>query len=65
MALLFIGGETAQLNLQLPAAITGLFQGMLLFFLLAADAFIENRYRFGRSKTMKKHTFPIVSTETA
>jgi len=65
MALLYIGGETAQLNLQLPAAITGLFQGMLLFFLLAADAFIENRYRFGRSKTMKKHTFPIVSTETA
>ncbi len=47
MALLYLGGETAQIEIQLPAAITGLFQGMLLFFLLAADAFIENRYRFG------------------
>jgi len=49
MALLYLGGEAAQIDLQLPAAITGLFQGMLLFFLLAADAFIDNRYRFGRT----------------
>lgn len=48
MALLYLGGEAAQMSLQLPAAITGLFQGMLLFFLLASDAFIDNRYRFGR-----------------
>ncbi len=47
MALLYLGGENVQIQIQLPAAITGLFQGMLLFFLLAADAFIENRYRFG------------------
>lgn len=47
MAVLYLGGEAAQMELQLPAAITGLFQGMLLFFLLAADAFIDNRYRFG------------------
>lgn len=38
---------------------------MLLFFLLAADAFIENRYRFGKSKTMKKNTASLASTETA
>lgn len=65
MALLYIGGETAQLNLQLPSAITGLFQGMLLFFLLAADAFIENRYRFGKSKKIKADHLSSTSTKTA
>ncbi len=36
MSLLYIGGETAQIQMALPAAVTGLFQGMLLFYLLAA-----------------------------
>lgn len=45
MALVYLGGEAAQVSLQLPSAITGLFQGMLLFFLLGADAFIDNRLR--------------------
>lgn len=49
MSLLYIGGETAQIELQLPSAITGLFQGLLLFYLLAADLFIH--YRFKRSIT--------------
>src|SRR5260370_32772519 len=37
MSLLYLGGEAAQMNLALPSAVTGLFQGTLLFFLLAAD----------------------------
>lgn len=45
MALIYLGGEAAQVSLQMPAAITGIFQGMLLFFLLGADAFIDNRLR--------------------
>ena len=45
MALIYLGGEAAQVALQLPAAITGIFQGMLLFFLLGSDAFIDNRLR--------------------
>lgn len=45
MALIYLGGEAAQVSLQLPAAITGMFQGMLLFFLLGADAFIDNKLR--------------------
>ncbi|HEY9103320.1 ABC transporter permease [Chitinimonas sp.] len=45
MALLYLGGESAQVALQTPAAITGLFQGLLLFFLLAADAFVDYRLR--------------------
>jgi simple sugar transport system permease protein len=46
MALLYLGGEAAQLNLNLPAAITGLFQGLLLFILLGTDVFIAYRVRF-------------------
>jgi len=45
MSLLYLGGESAQMELGLPSAITGIFQGVLLFFLLAADLFINFRVR--------------------
>jgi len=45
MSLLYLGGESVQLELQLPAAVTGLFQGLLLFYLLAADLFVGFRLR--------------------
>ena len=45
MSLLYLGGEAAQIDLQLPSSITGLFQGSLLFYLLAADLFISFRLR--------------------
>ena len=47
MALTYIGGELAQLMLGVPAAAIQLFQGMLLFFLLAMDIFTNYRVRFG------------------
>lgn len=43
MALFYIGGEQAQSQLGLPAAITGVFQGVLLFALLACDVLIAYR----------------------
>ncbi len=46
MALLYLGGESGQMNLDLPAAVTGVFQGLLLFYLLAADFLIDYRIRF-------------------
>lgn len=46
MALTYIGGETAQIELGLPLAVTGVFQGMLLFFLLATDVLVHYRFRF-------------------
>ncbi|MEL7282625.1 MAG: ABC transporter permease, partial [Pseudomonadota bacterium] len=49
MALTYIGGEIAQLNLSLPAAAIQMFQGMLLFFLLAVDLF--SNYRVRRKKS--------------
>ncbi|CAN5131318.1 ABC transporter permease [soil metagenome] len=53
MSLLYIGGETAQLELGLPAAVTGLFQGLLLFYLLAADLFIHYRVRRARARIVR------------
>ena len=47
MALTYIGGETAQIELGLPEAVTGLFQGILLFFLLGCDLLSSYRLRFG------------------
>ncbi len=41
MALFYIGGELAQSRLGMPSAITGVFQGILLFSLLACDVLIN------------------------
>jgi simple sugar transport system permease protein len=43
MALFYIGGELAQSRLGLPSALTGVYQGLLLFFLLACDTLILYR----------------------
>jgi general nucleoside transport system permease protein len=51
MALTYIGGETAQIEIGTPAAVTGLFQGILLFFLLASDVLTTYRVRFGSPLT--------------
>ncbi|MBQ4826687.1 ABC transporter permease [Leisingera sp. HS039] len=48
MALTYIGGDIAQSNLQLPAAAIQVFQGMLLFFLLAFD--LLTNFRIALSK---------------
>jgi simple sugar transport system permease protein len=48
MSLLYLGGEAAQIALQVPYAVTSLFQGGLLFCLLASDLFVFYRVRIGR-----------------
>ena len=45
LALSYLGGEQAQIVLGLPKAITGIYQGVLLFFLLAADLLVGYRIR--------------------
>ncbi len=45
MSMFYIGGELAQSRLGLPKSITGVFQGLLLFSLLAADTLIHYRVR--------------------
>lgn len=51
MALTYIGGETAQIELGVPLAATGVFQGMLLFFLLASDFLVHFRFKSTRGFT--------------
>ena len=63
MSLLYLGGESAQMQMALPSAITGLFQGLLLFFLLAADLFIN--FRLKRSKPRAPHNAPVLLKEAA
>ncbi len=46
MSMFYIGGELAQSRLGLPKALTGVFQGLLLFALLACDTFIHQRIRW-------------------
>jgi ABC-type uncharacterized transport system permease subunit len=50
LALSYLGGESAQIELGLPSAVTGIFQGVLLFFLLACDALILYRVRVSESR---------------
>lgn len=51
MALTYLGGDSAQITMNLPNAVTGVFQGMLLFFLLASDVLIRYRIKFGSART--------------
>lgn len=46
MALIYMGGEMAQIYVGLPNAITGVFQGLILFFLLSSDVLIRYRLRW-------------------
>ena len=46
MSMFYIGGELAQSRLGLPKALTGVFQGLLLFTLLACDTLVAYRLRW-------------------
>jgi len=50
LALTYLGGEMAQIEIGTPAAVTGLFQGALLFFLLACDVLTNFRICLGSSQ---------------
>jgi general nucleoside transport system permease protein len=60
MALTYLGGDNAQIEMNLPNAVTGVFQGMLLFFLLACDVLVKYRIRFSTSTPRQ----PAVPTST-
>ena len=53
MSMFYIGGELAQSRLGLPKSLTGVFQGLLLFTLLACDTLIAYRLRWARSPAAK------------
>jgi simple sugar transport system permease protein len=50
MSMFYIGGEMAQSRLGLTKSLTGVFQGLLLFSLLACDTLVNYRLKFKGSK---------------
>jgi general nucleoside transport system permease protein len=50
LALTYLGGDAAQINLGLPNAVTGIFQGILLFYLLGCDILLSNRFRWASTQ---------------
>lgn len=48
MAVTYLGGEAAEITMQLPNAVTAVFQGLLLFFLLGMDVLSTYRFRLRR-----------------
>ena len=53
MSMFYIGGELAQSRLGLPKSLTGVFQGLLLFTLLACDTLMAYRIRFSAPAVLK------------
>ena len=50
MSMFYIGGELAQSRMGLPKSLTGVFQGLLLFTLLACDTLVAYRVRWQRAR---------------
>jgi len=67
MSMFYIGGELAQSRLGLPKSLTGVFQGLLLFTLLACDTLIHYRVRWqaARPAPPKPAAAALVSTAAA
>jgi simple sugar transport system permease protein len=58
LALTFLGGEGAQITLGLPEQMTRVFQGLLLFYVLACDTFILYRLRLRRRPAAAGNVMP-------
>ncbi len=61
MSMFYIGGELAQSRMGLPKSLTGVFQGLLLFTLLACDTLIHYRIRWAPSQPARPRAPPAVA----
>ena len=61
LALSYIGGEAVQVSLNVTDKIASVFQGLLLFFVLACDTLIHHKIRFGQSWPFKRTAVPDVA----
>ena len=52
MSMFYIGGELAQSRLGLPKSLTGVFQGLLLFNLLACDTLMAYRIKLTKAPAL-------------
>jgi ABC-type uncharacterized transport system permease subunit len=46
LAVTYVGGQVAQTTVKIPNSTAGIFQAMMLFFILASDVLVRNRIRF-------------------
>ena len=65
MSMFYIGGELAQSRLGLPKSLTGVFQGLLLFTLLACDTLIHYRVRWKPAHTPAHKPAVVAQTKEA
>jgi general nucleoside transport system permease protein len=65
MSMFYIGGELAQSRLGLPKSLTGVFQGLLLFALLACDTLIHYRVRWKSAPKPLPAAAPLIQAEVA
>ncbi|MBP5988564.1 MAG: ABC transporter permease [Piscinibacter sp.] len=65
MSMFYIGGELAQSRLGLPKSLTGVFQGLLLFTLLACDTLIHYRVRWKPAHTPVHKPAVVAQTKEA
>ncbi|MDP9045505.1 MAG: ABC transporter permease [Pseudomonadota bacterium] len=65
MSMFYIGGELAQSRLGLPKSLTGVFQGLLLFTLLACDTLIVYRIRWRAAPALPRPAPLPVATAVA
>ena len=49
LAVTYVGGQVAQTTVKIPNATAGIFQALMLFFILASDVLVRNRIRIVRS----------------
>lgn len=61
MSMFYIGGELAQSRLGVPKALTGVFQGLLLFTLLACDTLVHYRLGWRHARTRASHAIGTVA----
>lgn len=53
LAVTYVGGQVAQTSVHIPNATAGIFQAMMLFFILASDILVRYRVRFiGAARTV-------------
>jgi general nucleoside transport system permease protein len=65
MSMFYIGGELSQSRLGLPKSLTGIFQGLLLFALLACDTLVNYRIRWVRAPRVIKLASPEAAAPSA
>jgi general nucleoside transport system permease protein len=51
LAITYVGGQVAQTTVHVPSASGGIFQALMLFFILAGDVLVRHRLRFTRAKS--------------